>query len=102
MIQDHDHLRVRLKELEARNRELEKLVKLAAKVIKKQREQLDDVQIYTWSVIQEARKVMSQHQPPGTWALWKGRLEVAKKVYSLVWVNWSAAFWEMVAGIKGL
>jgi superfamily II RNA helicase len=37
---------------------------------------------YALSVYREAARVMSKHQPRGTWALWKGKGEVAKEVYN--------------------
>ena len=37
---------------------------------------------YALMVYRKAARVMSQHQPRGTWSLWKGKGEVAREVYN--------------------
>lgn len=95
-------LQTQIKQLERRIQRQARLLKLAGRIIKKQRQQLDTVQVYTWSVICQAGRDMSQHLPRGTWSLWRGRLEVARKVFRIVWIDWSRTFLEMMGRISGL
>ena len=95
-------LRARVQQLERKVQKQAKLLKLAARIIKKQRQQLDQVQTFVWGVISQARRAMAGHLPRGTWSLWRGRLEVAQAVYHLVRVNWSTTFWELLGHLSGL
>jgi hypothetical protein len=95
-------LQDRIVSLEQENKKLKRLVKLARTIIRKQREQLDDISIFTWDIICSARKVLSQNRPRGTWSLWKGRLEIAHAVYQMAAVNFARAFLELAATIQGL
>jgi len=54
---------------------LRKIIRRLLEIIRKARE-------YALSVYRKAAKVMSKHQPRGTWSLWKGKGEVAREVYS--------------------
>jgi hypothetical protein len=88
-----------LTRLTKENKHLAKQLQRAVKIIKNQKGQLDNVRIAAWYWICQARKAMSGHLPRGTWALWKGRLEVATEIYNLVWVDWATAFLNAL-GVK--
>jgi hypothetical protein len=89
--------------LKARIKRLEKLVRLASKVIKRQRNQLDSILFYAHDILRKGHGETSRHLPRGTWALWKGRLEVAHRVYKMAWINLADdAFFQMLASIRGL
>jgi hypothetical protein len=52
------------------------------KIIARLRRAIREAKRYALSVYREAAKVMSRHQPRGTWSLWKGKGEVAREVYN--------------------
>lgn len=77
--------------------QLRATLKLAATVIKKQRQQIDDVQVITWQVMREAQGPLRQGGlPRGTWSLLRGRLEVAQMVYRMIWWDWSTGILELI------
>jgi hypothetical protein len=88
-----------LARLRAENKHLLRLLQRAYKVIKKQKVQLDEVRAVSWHWICRARKALSIHQPRGTWSLWKGRLEVASEIFSIVWIDWASALLNAI-GIR--
>ena len=45
---------------------------------------IDRAQRFMTGIIQEATQIMSQHQPLGTWSLWRGRKEIAEKVSGIL------------------
>jgi len=92
-------LQAEVKRLERKNAKLRRLVKMAKKVIKAQRDQLDRIRTYAWTVVNAAKKAMSKHLPRGTWSLWKGKLEVAQVVFDMASANHAARFLEMLAEI---
>lgn len=52
-------------------RELEKLLQA-----------IQGVQSYCLHIYSQAARVMSRHQPRGTWSLWKGKGEVAREIFN--------------------
>jgi len=66
-------------------REVTRLRREVAKLQKRIRRLLEvirRVKQYALGVYKEAGKVMSKHQPRGTWSLWKGKGETAREVYN--------------------
>lgn len=100
MSEDCRALQAEINRLRAENERLRRALNLARKVIVKQREQLTAVQTTAWGWICKAREVMSENLPRGTWALWRGRLEVAGQIYSIVRANWANWFYEAIAGLE--
>lgn len=43
---------------------------------------IEAARVYALSVYNQARQVMSDHQPRGTWSLWKGKGEVAREIFN--------------------
>src|SRR5690606_3119569 len=90
--------------LEAQNKKLLALVKLAAKIIKGQDKQLEQARLYTWKVITEFQRLQAKGGVPRSeFHRWQGRAEVATYLYKVILIyDWSSAFWKMVARVRGL
>ena len=72
-------------ENEALRREVDRLQKEVEKlerVIEEMRRAVQAVRNYCLRVYGQAARVMSRHQPRGTWSLWKGKGEVAREIYN--------------------
>lgn len=73
------------REVDRLRHEVDKLRREVArlrKIIARLKRAIREAKRYTLNVYREAAKVMGQHQPRGTWSLWKGKGEVAKEVYN--------------------
>lgn len=66
------------------NQELRRVIARQQKTIDRLRAVIDLVRDLCAIVYNQARRVMSDHQPRGTWSLWRGRGEVAGKVYNML------------------
>ena len=66
------------REVDRLRREVARLRKIIARL----QRAIEEARRYALGVYQRAAKVMGKHQPRGTWALWKGRGEVAREVYN--------------------
>lgn len=54
------------------------------KMLQRWEQVIEQVRDYTLTTYNEAQRVMSRHQPRGTWSLWKGKGEVAREVYNML------------------
>ena len=72
---ENERLRREVARLRKENEKLRRRIRRLLEIIKKARQ-------YTLTVYHQAAKVMSQHQPRGTWSLWKGKGETAREVYN--------------------
>lgn len=90
--------------LEAQNKKLLGLVKLAGRIIKSQDKQLEAARLYTWKVITEFQRLQANGGVPRSeFHRWQGRAEVATYLYKVILIfDWSSAFWKMVGRMKGL
>ena len=68
-------LRREVDRLRRENARLRKRIRRLLEIIRKARQ-------YTLTVYHQAAKVMSRHQPRGTWSLWRGKGETAREVYN--------------------
>jgi len=75
-------LRAKVAMLRARVARLRREVDRLRKIIAKLRRAIKEAKRYALGVYREAAKMMSEHQARGTWALWKGKGEVAREVYN--------------------
>jgi hypothetical protein len=75
MASENERLRRKVAKLLRENDRLRKRIRRLLEVIRKVRQ-------YTLTVYHRAAKVMSKHQPRGTWSLWKGKGETAREVYN--------------------
>jgi len=82
--------------LKTRIKELEKRIRIALKVIKRQKEQLDKVRRYVAFIINKYQpKLVEGNLPRGKWSLYKGRVEVAKAVWDIVaWKFTDLIYWK--------
>lgn len=101
MCQECSALRAQVDRLEHQLRRQARLLKLAGRIIKTQRQQLDAVQNYAAKVNRQAQDELSRHLPRGSWSLWRGRLEVARSVLRIVRRDWPQTFWEMLGRLSG-
>jgi len=72
-------------ENERLRREVDRLQREVArlrKIIARLRRAIREAKRYALGVYRQAAKVMGKHQPRGTWALWKGKGEVAREAYN--------------------
>jgi hypothetical protein len=74
--------------LQAENAVLRHQLARALQVIRRQAYQLDQVRLVAWRVSQAAGRVLRPGTPRGTWALWKGRAQVAAAVLRVVQATW--------------
>lgn len=73
-----------ISENEALRREVDRLqkeVERLQRIIETMRKAIQAVRNYCLSIYGQAVRVMSRHQPRGTWSLWKGKGEVAREIY---------------------
>lgn len=89
--------------LQAENKKLKDLLKLARRIFKKQNEQLDAVRGYTWRITKEFEAISAQGgMVRPEFNRWQGRAETAGAVFKLVYIDWSRSFLETLARMRGL
>lgn len=90
--------------LQAKNKRLIDLLKLARKIIKNQNRQLNDCRRYTWDVICKFKEIRAKGGLSGyQFKRWEGRSDVAGHLYyNILIIDWSTQFLEMLAKVKGL
>jgi len=71
---ENERLRQEVDRLRRENEKLRRRIRRLSEAIRKVRQ-------YVLAVYHQAAKVMSKHQPRGTWSLWKGKGETAREVY---------------------
>lgn len=54
------------------------------RIITRQKRAIESIAAYTIAIHTQAGRAMSEHQPRGTWSLWKGRREVARAVFNFL------------------
>lgn len=62
------------------NAELRQVIIRQRWIIERLQRRIQQVVAYAANVRSQASRVMSQHQPRGTWSLWRGKGEVAQEV----------------------
>lgn len=102
--------RARAERLQAELKKRDQVIAMARRVIKAQDSQLDGVRIFAWHATREAEKKIGALEQGG---LSKGEYTYrrryvegvawcAGKVYRLVYISWSKAFWSLLANLRGL
>ena len=71
-------------QLTKENRELRQVIDKQRKANRRLRDKIGLVRDLCTIIYNQAKCVMSNHQPRGTWSLWRGRGEVAAKVYNIL------------------
>jgi hypothetical protein len=66
------------------NRELRQTVEKQRKTITRLQSRIDRARYFCAVIYSQASRVMSDHQPRGTWSLWRGRGEMAAKIYNML------------------
>jgi len=66
------------------NRELRQVIEKQRKAIRRLQDRINRVRDFCTIIYSQAVHVMSEHQPRGTWSLWRGRGEMAAKVYNML------------------
>ena len=110
MCDDCAQYRARAERLQAEIRKRDKVIDAARKVIKAQDSQLDAVRLFAYHAAREAEQKLGALDKGG---LGKGEYTFrrryiegvawcAGKVYGLVYISWSKAFWSLLAEWRGL